>query len=125
MKRVIKSFLLAVALLTVVSGTVGTYALLSAQSAHAEPCGGRGIRRAVAAASPSPFAELVPVGRNRAAEISCLRRIDRVMVMTDRARVVLLMTGPAIARGRSFIPNRFCERAAWWPAVSCAAFATP
>ncbi|WWQ31786.1 hypothetical protein RSgd_2984 [Ralstonia solanacearum] len=42
MKRVIKSFLLAVALLTVASGTVGTYALLSAQSAHAEPCGGRG-----------------------------------------------------------------------------------
>lgn len=77
-----------------------------------------GIRRAVAAASPSPFAELVPVGRNRAAEISCLRRIDRVMVMTDRARVVLLMTGPAIARGRSFIPNRSCERAAWWPAWS-------
>ncbi len=42
MKRVIKSFLLAVTLLTVVSGTVGTYAVLSAQSAHAEPCGGRG-----------------------------------------------------------------------------------
>lgn len=42
MKRVIKSFLLAVALLTVVSGTVGAYAVLSAPSAHAEPCGGRG-----------------------------------------------------------------------------------
>jgi len=42
MKRVIKSFLFAVALLTVVGGTVGTFAALSASSAHAEPCGGRG-----------------------------------------------------------------------------------
>jgi hypothetical protein len=42
MKRVVKSFLLAVALLTVVGGTVGSYAVLFAPSAHAEPCGGRG-----------------------------------------------------------------------------------
>ncbi|WP_201752388.1 hypothetical protein [Burkholderia pyrrocinia] len=42
MKHVMKGFLLAVALLTVVGGTVGTYAILSAPSAHAEPCGGRG-----------------------------------------------------------------------------------
>ena len=39
MKRVIRSFLLAVAVLAVVGGTVGTYAI---PSAHAEPCGGRG-----------------------------------------------------------------------------------
>ncbi|WP_174964172.1 hypothetical protein [Burkholderia ubonensis] len=37
-----KSFLLAVALLTVVGGTVGTYSVLFAPLAHAEPCGGRG-----------------------------------------------------------------------------------
>lgn len=42
MKRFMKSFLLAVVLLTVVGGTVGTFAALSAQSARAEPCGGRG-----------------------------------------------------------------------------------
>ncbi len=42
MKRVMQSFLLAIALLTVVGGTVGTLAVLSAPSAHAEPCGGRG-----------------------------------------------------------------------------------
>ncbi|CAJ0788716.1 hypothetical protein LMG7141_02123 [Ralstonia condita] len=42
MKRVMKSFLLAVALLTVIGGTIGTFAILSAPSAHAEPCGGRG-----------------------------------------------------------------------------------
>jgi hypothetical protein len=42
MKRVMKSFLLAVALLTVVGGTVGTYAVISAPSAYAEPCTGRG-----------------------------------------------------------------------------------
>ncbi|MBB6583285.1 hypothetical protein [Ralstonia solanacearum] len=42
MKHVMKSFLLAVGVLTVVCGTVGTYAILSAPSAHAEPCGGRG-----------------------------------------------------------------------------------
>ncbi|WP_446902652.1 hypothetical protein [Burkholderia sp. YIM B11467] len=42
MKHLMKGFLLAVALLTVVGGTVGTYAILSARSAHAEPCGGRG-----------------------------------------------------------------------------------
>ncbi|AEG70270.1 hypothetical protein [Ralstonia solanacearum] len=42
MNRVMKRFLLAVGVLTVVCGTVGTYAILSAPSAHAEPCGGRG-----------------------------------------------------------------------------------
>ncbi|MGU7769285.1 hypothetical protein ACV229_03760 [Burkholderia sp. MR1-5-21] len=42
MKRVMKSFLLAVGLLTAIGSTVGTYAVLSAPSAHAEPCGGRG-----------------------------------------------------------------------------------
>jgi hypothetical protein len=42
MKRVMKSFLLAVAMLTVVGGTAGVYAALFAPSAHAEPCGGRG-----------------------------------------------------------------------------------
>lgn len=42
MKRVMKRLLLAVAMLTVVGGAVGTYAVLSASSAHAEPCGGRG-----------------------------------------------------------------------------------
>ncbi|WP_205796158.1 hypothetical protein [Burkholderia sp. Ac-20353] len=42
MERVMKGFLLAVALLTVVGGTVVTCAVVSAPSAHAEPCGGRG-----------------------------------------------------------------------------------
>lgn len=42
MKRMMKSFLLVVALLSVVGGTVGTCAALSSTSAHAEPCGGRG-----------------------------------------------------------------------------------
>lgn len=42
MNRVMKRFLLAVGVLTVVCGTVGTYAILSAPSVHAEPCGGRG-----------------------------------------------------------------------------------
>lgn len=42
MKRVMTSLLLGLALLNEVGGTIGTYAVLSAQSAHAEPCGGRG-----------------------------------------------------------------------------------
>lgn len=42
MKHVMKCFLLAVAMLTAVCGTVVTYAALSSTSAHAEPCGGRG-----------------------------------------------------------------------------------
>ncbi|WP_296229112.1 hypothetical protein [Ralstonia sp. UBA689] len=42
MKRMMKSFLLGVALLTVVGGTVGTFAVLSVPSAQAEPCSGRG-----------------------------------------------------------------------------------
>ncbi|MGM3275305.1 hypothetical protein [Ralstonia sp. 24A2] len=42
MKRAMKSLLFAAAMLTVVGGTVGTYAVLSASSAYAEPCGGRG-----------------------------------------------------------------------------------
>ncbi|AXW81621.1 hypothetical protein CJO98_14720 [Ralstonia solanacearum] len=52
MKRVMKSFLLAVALLTVVGGTVGTYAVLSASSAHAEPCGGRGYPQGSGGSQP-------------------------------------------------------------------------
>ncbi|WGS43720.1 hypothetical protein LFL97_09450 [Burkholderia sp. JSH-S8] len=47
-----KSFLLAVALLTVVGGTVGTYAVLSAPSAQAEPCGGRGYQQDGGGSSP-------------------------------------------------------------------------
>jgi len=42
MRHVIKRFLFAVALLTVISGTVGTFTVLTASSAHTEPCGGRG-----------------------------------------------------------------------------------
>lgn len=42
MKHVMKCFLLTVAMLTAVCGTVVTYAALSSPSAHAEPCGGRG-----------------------------------------------------------------------------------
>lgn len=42
MKHVMKRFLLAIAMLTAVGGTVAAYAALSSPSAHAEPCGGRG-----------------------------------------------------------------------------------
>lgn len=37
-----KNFLLAVVMLTEVGGMIGTYAVVCAPSAHAEPCGGRG-----------------------------------------------------------------------------------
>lgn len=42
MKHVMQRFLLAVAMLTAMGGTVVAYAALSSPSAHAEPCGGRG-----------------------------------------------------------------------------------
>ncbi|MCO5399427.1 hypothetical protein [Ralstonia soli] len=42
MKHMTMRFLLAVAMLTAVSGTVVAYAALYSPMAHAEPCGGRG-----------------------------------------------------------------------------------